>query len=46
MAAKIGTSIVSGGISSLLGSTPGVAVGMMTGAFSGIVIGTVTCPKK
>ncbi|MEV7250628.1 RICIN domain-containing protein [Streptomyces cyaneofuscatus] len=46
MAAKIGTSIVSGGISGLLGGPPGVAVGMMTGAFSGIVIGTVTCPKK
>ncbi|MFJ6699626.1 hypothetical protein ACIQM4_26630 [Streptomyces sp. NPDC091272] len=46
MAAKIGTSIVSGGVSGLLGGPPGVAVGMMTGAFSGIVIGTVTCPKK
>ncbi|GAA5041321.1 RICIN domain-containing protein [Streptomyces similanensis] len=45
MAAKIGTSIVSGGVMGLLSGPPGVATGMMTGAFSGIVMGLVTCPK-
>ncbi|WP_329578250.1 RICIN domain-containing protein [Kitasatospora sp. NBC_01250] len=45
MAAKIGTSIVSSGVMGLLGGPPGVAIGMMTGAFSGIVMGAVTCPK-
>lgn len=45
MAAKIGTSIVSSGVMGLLGGPPGVAIGMMTGAFSGIVVGAATCPK-